>query len=161
MDKKKKKKTEMEKMNWKQTNWWIKLFTESFIKFIGVEELIYLNECDVENLGVRDSAHRAQIISSLKAVRERHERGLLTLFLCFSVFFFTIFSRNVTKLQTFSLCFSHYIIKISTWYTFLFWRSVSKHMIIEFQLINILHVFSIKKNCANYYHSLFQCGNLS
>lgn len=51
-------------------------FLESFSKFIGVEELIYFCEADIKQLGVRNSAHRARIVSSLVALRDKHERGM-------------------------------------------------------------------------------------
>lgn len=50
-------------------------FLESFSKFIGVEELMYFCEADIKQLGVRNSAHRARIVSSLVALRDKHERG--------------------------------------------------------------------------------------
>lgn len=50
--------------------------TESFSKFIGVEELLYLCEADIKQLGVRNSAHRARIVSSLVALRDKYERGM-------------------------------------------------------------------------------------
>lgn len=49
--------------------------TESFVKFIGVEELMYFCEADIRQLGVRNSAHRARIVSSLVALRAKYEHG--------------------------------------------------------------------------------------
>lgn len=49
--------------------------TESFVKFIGVEELMYFCEADIKQLGVRNSAHRARIVSSLVALRAKYEHG--------------------------------------------------------------------------------------
>lgn len=49
--------------------------TESFSKFIGVEELMYFCEADIKQLGVRNSAHRARIVSSLVAFRDKYEHG--------------------------------------------------------------------------------------
>lgn len=51
--------------------------TESFTKFIGVEELMYFCEADIKQLGVRNSAHRARIVSSLVAFRDKYEHGKL------------------------------------------------------------------------------------
>lgn len=49
--------------------------TESFKKFIGVEELMYFCEADIKQLGVRNSAHRARMVSSLVALRDKYEHG--------------------------------------------------------------------------------------
>lgn len=49
--------------------------TESFAKFLGVEELMYFDEADIKQLGIRNSAHRARIVSSLVALRDKHHRG--------------------------------------------------------------------------------------
>lgn len=49
--------------------------TESFAKFLGVEELMYFDEADIKQLGIRNSAHRARIVSSLVALRDKHQRG--------------------------------------------------------------------------------------
>ncbi|XP_031617097.1 breast cancer anti-estrogen resistance protein 3 homolog isoform X2 [Contarinia nasturtii] len=48
-------------------------YNESFKKFIGVEELMYFCEADIKQLGVRISAHRARIVSSLVAFRDKYE----------------------------------------------------------------------------------------
>lgn len=49
--------------------------TESFSKFLGVEELMYFDEADIKQLGIRNSAHRARIVSSLVALRDKHRKG--------------------------------------------------------------------------------------
>lgn len=49
--------------------------TESFAKFYGVEELMYFCEADIKQLGVRNSAHRARIVSSLVAFRDKYDNG--------------------------------------------------------------------------------------
>lgn len=51
--------------------------TESFSKFIGLEELMYFCEADIKQLGVRNSAHRARIVSSLVAFRDKYKHGKL------------------------------------------------------------------------------------
>lgn len=38
---------------------------------------MYFCEADIKQLGVRNSAHRARIVSSLVALRDKHERGKL------------------------------------------------------------------------------------
>lgn len=46
----------------------------SFIKFMGVEELMYFSEGDIKQLGVRNAAHRARIVSSLVALRDKSDK---------------------------------------------------------------------------------------
>ncbi|XP_037042558.1 breast cancer anti-estrogen resistance protein 3 homolog isoform X3 [Bradysia coprophila] len=50
-------------------------YEESFSKFLGVEELMFYDEADIKQLGIRNSAHRARIVSSLVALRDKHQRG--------------------------------------------------------------------------------------
>lgn len=52
-------------------------YQNTFIKFNGVEELIFLCEADIKKLGVRNSAHRARIVTSLVALREKWEKGTI------------------------------------------------------------------------------------
>lgn len=56
---------------------YLQCIAESFSKFIGVEELMYICESDIKQLGVRNSAHRARIVSSLVAFRDKYEHGTL------------------------------------------------------------------------------------
>lgn len=49
----------------------VRLTTESFRQFVGVEELLHFSETDVKHLGIIKSAHRARIVSSLVALREK------------------------------------------------------------------------------------------
>ena len=44
-------------------------YEENFQKFLGVEEMINLSESDIKDLGVKNSAHRARIVSSLVALK--------------------------------------------------------------------------------------------
>lgn len=44
-------------------------YEDNFRKYFGVEELINLNESDIRELGVKNSAHRARMISSLVALK--------------------------------------------------------------------------------------------
>ncbi|KAJ6633670.1 hypothetical protein Bhyg_16596 [Pseudolycoriella hygida] len=50
-------------------------YEESFSKFHGVEELMYFDEADIKQLGIRNSSHRARIVSSLVALRDKHRSG--------------------------------------------------------------------------------------
>lgn len=36
---------------------------------------MYFDEADIKQLGIRNSAHRARIVSSLVALRDKHQRG--------------------------------------------------------------------------------------
>lgn len=36
---------------------------------------MYFDEADIKQLGIRNSAHRARIVSSLVALRDKHRRG--------------------------------------------------------------------------------------
>lgn len=45
-----------------------------FLKFF--KDLLNLTEADVRNLGLKNSAHRAKIISSLRILKEKYERGI-------------------------------------------------------------------------------------
>lgn len=44
-------------------------YEDNFRKYFGVEEMINLNESDIRDLGVKNSAHRARMISSLVALK--------------------------------------------------------------------------------------------
>jgi hypothetical protein len=44
-------------------------YEENFKKFNGVAELIEFSESDIKDLGVRNSSHRARLISSLVALK--------------------------------------------------------------------------------------------
>lgn len=44
-------------------------YEENFRKFPGVEDLISFSESDIKNLGVKNSSHRARIISSIVALK--------------------------------------------------------------------------------------------
>lgn len=43
-------------------------YGDKFDKFVGVEELISYSESDIKLLGVKNSAHRARMVSSLVAL---------------------------------------------------------------------------------------------
>lgn len=53
----------------------MKEYEEIFRDFHGVEDLLNLTEADVRKLGLKNSAHRAKIISSLRILKEKYERG--------------------------------------------------------------------------------------
>uniref|UniRef100_A0A8W7PJF2 SAM domain-containing protein n=1 Tax=Anopheles coluzzii TaxID=1518534 RepID=A0A8W7PJF2_ANOCL len=46
-------------------------YGDKFRSFNGVEELLFLSESDIKKLGIRNNAHRARIVSSLVALREK------------------------------------------------------------------------------------------
>ena len=44
-------------------------YEDGFKKYSGVEELMNLNESDIKDLGVKNSAHRARVVASLVALK--------------------------------------------------------------------------------------------
>lgn len=44
-------------------------YEENFKKYLGVEDLISFSESDIKDLGVKNSSHRARMISSLVALK--------------------------------------------------------------------------------------------
>lgn len=50
-------------------------YSEQFRKFDGVEDLLHFNESDIKELGVRNSSHRARLMSSLVALKAKYEKG--------------------------------------------------------------------------------------
>lgn len=52
-------------------------YVACFSKYNGVENMLYLSETEVNELGVRNAAHRAKIVSSLRILREKYERSTL------------------------------------------------------------------------------------
>ncbi|XP_063234266.1 breast cancer anti-estrogen resistance protein 3 homolog [Bacillus rossius redtenbacheri] len=50
-------------------------YAANFDKFDGVEDLLSFSEADIKDLGVKNSAHRARIVSSLVALRTKYEKG--------------------------------------------------------------------------------------
>jgi hypothetical protein len=42
---------------------------------IFVQDLLTFTEADIKDLGVKNSAHRARVVSSLVALRMKHEKG--------------------------------------------------------------------------------------
>ncbi|XP_078324397.1 breast cancer anti-estrogen resistance protein 3 homolog isoform X7 [Crassostrea virginica] len=53
----------------------LKEYEETFSNFEGVEDLLNLTEADVRDLGLKNGAHRAKIVSSLRILKEKYERG--------------------------------------------------------------------------------------
>lgn len=47
----------------------LQTYEGKFRQFNGVEELIEFNERDIKNLGIKNSSHRARMISSLVALK--------------------------------------------------------------------------------------------
>ncbi|XP_058450330.1 SH2 domain-containing protein 3C isoform X2 [Malaya genurostris] len=52
-------------------------YRDKFKLFNGVEDFLYHSEADIKKLGIRNNAHRARIISSLVALREKSSTGSL------------------------------------------------------------------------------------
>ncbi|XP_034231464.1 LOW QUALITY PROTEIN: breast cancer anti-estrogen resistance protein 3 homolog [Thrips palmi] len=50
-------------------------YGDLFRKFDGVEDLLHFNESDIKELGVRNSSHRARLMSSLVALKAKYEKG--------------------------------------------------------------------------------------
>lgn len=48
----------------------------NFKKFNGVAELINFNEIDIKDLGVKNSSHRARLISSLVALKGKKQKRI-------------------------------------------------------------------------------------
>lgn len=67
-------------------------YRENLKKFNGVEELMYFCEADIKQLGVKNSAHRARIVSSLVALRDKWQKGEFVIFLIILFHFFLIIS---------------------------------------------------------------------
>jgi hypothetical protein len=42
---------------------------------IVLQDLLTFTEADIKDLGVKNSAHRARVVSSLVALRTKHEKG--------------------------------------------------------------------------------------
>ncbi|EAA05895.5 AGAP009560-PA, partial [Anopheles gambiae str. PEST] len=57
-------------------------YGDKFRSFNGVEELLFLSESDIKKLGIRNNAHRARIVSSLVALREKLVQGRSSLIKC-------------------------------------------------------------------------------
>lgn len=46
-----------------------------FCKYTGVEEILWMSERDVKDLGVRNGAHRAILVSSLIVLKRKYDKG--------------------------------------------------------------------------------------
>ncbi|XP_025112402.1 breast cancer anti-estrogen resistance protein 3-like isoform X4 [Pomacea canaliculata] len=46
-----------------------------FGSYGGVEDLLYASEAEIKDLGLKNGAHRAKIVSSLRILREKYEKG--------------------------------------------------------------------------------------
>lgn len=49
-----------------------------FSNYAGVEDLLYASESEIRDLGLKNAAHRAKIVSSLRILREKYEKGKTT-----------------------------------------------------------------------------------
>ncbi|XP_045206378.2 breast cancer anti-estrogen resistance protein 3 homolog isoform X2 [Mercenaria mercenaria] len=52
-------------------------YVTCFTQYNGVENLLYMSEAEIKELGVKNAAHRAKIVSSLRILREKYERSTL------------------------------------------------------------------------------------
>ncbi|KAL4218805.1 SH3/SH2 adaptor [Mactra antiquata] len=52
-------------------------YVECFTQYKGVENLLYVSEADIKDMGIKNPAHRAKVISSLRILREKYERSML------------------------------------------------------------------------------------
>ncbi|XP_060564004.1 breast cancer anti-estrogen resistance protein 3 homolog isoform X3 [Ruditapes philippinarum] len=52
-------------------------YVTCFSQYNGVENLLYMSEGEIKDLGVKNAAHRAKIVSSLRILREKYERSTL------------------------------------------------------------------------------------
>lgn len=50
-------------------------YAECFAKFDGVEDFLYFDEAKIKDLGVRNSAHRLKIMSSLEMLKQKWEKN--------------------------------------------------------------------------------------
>ncbi|BFZ20308.1 hypothetical protein BsWGS_23347 [Bradybaena similaris] len=53
-------------------------YVHLFHQYGGVEDLIYATESEIKELGIRNGGHRAKIISSLRILRDKYEKGRIT-----------------------------------------------------------------------------------
>ncbi|XP_063848304.1 breast cancer anti-estrogen resistance protein 3 homolog isoform X7 [Scylla paramamosain] len=53
----------------------LRQYAECFAKFDGVEDVLYYDEAAVKALGVRNSAHRVKIMSSLQGLKQKWEKN--------------------------------------------------------------------------------------
>ncbi|CAL1546498.1 unnamed protein product [Lymnaea stagnalis] len=49
-----------------------------FHQYGGVEDLLYVSESEIKELGIKNGAHRAKIVSSLRILRDKYEKGRVT-----------------------------------------------------------------------------------
>ncbi|KAF6215238.1 hypothetical protein GE061_009990 [Apolygus lucorum] len=50
-------------------------YTHVFDTYKGVEDLLEFTEADIKEMGVKNAAHRARIVSSLVALKEKYNKG--------------------------------------------------------------------------------------
>ncbi|CAG5119639.1 unnamed protein product, partial [Candidula unifasciata] len=50
-------------------------YTHLFHQYGGVEDLLYTTESEIKELGIRNGGHRAKIISSLRILKDKYEKG--------------------------------------------------------------------------------------
>ncbi|XP_046566583.1 LOW QUALITY PROTEIN: SH2 domain-containing protein 3C-like [Haliotis rubra] len=52
-------------------------YLATFHQYGGVEELLYIQEAEIRDLGIKNSAHRAKLVSSLRILRDKYQKGRL------------------------------------------------------------------------------------
>ncbi|XP_026688391.1 uncharacterized protein LOC113472800 [Diaphorina citri] len=50
-------------------------YTSLFQDYGGVEEILHFTEVDVKEMGVKNAGHRTRMVSSLKALAAKYEKG--------------------------------------------------------------------------------------
>lgn len=71
-------------------------YNDVFARFSGVEELLHYSEADIKELGIKNSSHRARIVSSLLALKIKYEKSkfffkyVVVIILCFTVSIYTL-----------------------------------------------------------------------
>lgn len=50
-------------------------YTNLFQDYGGVEEILHFTEVDVKEMGVKNAGHRTRMVSSLKALAAKYEKG--------------------------------------------------------------------------------------
>ncbi|XP_048245924.1 breast cancer anti-estrogen resistance protein 3 homolog isoform X2 [Haliotis rufescens] len=52
-------------------------YLSTFHQYGGVEELLYIQEGEIRDLGIKNGAHRAKLVSSLRILRDKYQKGRL------------------------------------------------------------------------------------
>ncbi|XP_024082121.1 uncharacterized protein LOC112126716 [Cimex lectularius] len=57
----------------------LKQYHHIFDTYKGVEDLLQFSEAEIKELGVKNAAHRARIVTSLVALKDKYEKGIIPL----------------------------------------------------------------------------------